>query len=104
MNIIFSGKDDVRSTALEELCEKKLTKLAGKVPSDNLSAEVNFSLESKDHVLTMKLFVDGDNYTAKTKGMDMYKNIDECVEKLKTQIMKNKVNKKGSKKPDIAID
>ena len=90
MNIKFSGKDDVRSEALEELCEKKLAKIAGKVPSDNISADVNFSLESKDHVLTIKLFVDGDNYIAKTKGQDMYKNIDDCVEKLKTQIMKNK--------------
>lgn len=101
MNITFSGKDDVRSTALEELCEKKLAKIEAKLPSKNVNADVNFALENKEFVLSMQLFVDGDKYIAKSKGGDMYKNIDACIEKLASQLRKTKTNKKGTKKPDI---
>lgn len=88
MNITFTGKEDIRSKALEDLCEKKISKLLTKVSTDNVRADVTFSKEAKDYVLSIRLFVDGDNYMAKVKGDDMYKNVDDCVTKLGAQLRK----------------
>lgn len=104
MNITFSGKNDVRSTALEELCEKKLQKIEKKLPNNNLSAEINFGMEGREFVLSMNLNVDGDKFFAKNKGLEMYANIDACISKLSAQINKLKISKKGNKKPEFDIE
>ena len=42
-----------------------------------------------DSISEGDLFVDGTNFIAKAKGDDMYKNIDDCVAKLASQLRKN---------------
>lgn len=104
MNINYIGKDDVRSEALEEICNKKLARLEKRFVNGESQADVNFAMENNDFVLTIQLFIDGDKYIAKAKclkGPDMYKNIDTCIEKLEAQLRKTKVNKKGAKKPSV---
>ena len=82
---------------------KKLAKLNTRL-DENTVIDVNFSMESGKPVISMQLNVDGAKFVAKVKGDDMYKNIDDCIAKIKTQLNKTKVSKKGSKKPDIAED
>ena len=96
MEINFMGKDDVRSKALEDMIEKKLTKL-DRFVKDNSTYDIMFSMESGDFVLSIQLLNDGDKYMAKAKGEDMYKNIDECISKLTTQLKKTKDIKRNRK-------
>ena len=81
---------DLLSPALESLVEKKLNKLDKFDLSSNANVDVYMTKEGNDFVMKMQLQADGLNIMAKSKSNDMYKNIDECVDRLTTQLKEQK--------------
>ena len=80
---------DLLSPALESLVEKKLNKL-DKFELPNAIVDVHMAKEGNDFVMKMQLQADGVNIVAKSKSNDMYKNIDECVDRLTSQLKEQK--------------
>lgn len=81
---------DLLSPALQSLVEKKLERLEKKYDLTNAHADVAMSKEGKDYALKMQLVTNDCNIFAKSVSQDMYKNIDECVTKLNSQLSKQK--------------
>ena len=105
MKVRFTGKTDIRSDALENMCQKKLERVESKLATKNeANADVTFGTEGGDFVLSIVLTADGNKFIAKSKSRDMYANIDDCVKKLNTQIGKVKTAKKASQKPEAVND
>ena len=102
MKLRFTGKTDIRSDALETMCQKKLEKIESKFASKNeMNADITFGTEGGDFVLSIVLTADGNKFIAKSKNRDMYANIDDCVKKLNSQIGKTKTGKKNVQKEVI---
>ena len=80
---------DLLSPALESLVEKKLNKL-DRFELSNAVVDVSMAKEGNDFVMKMQLQADGVNILAKSKSDDMYKNIDECVDRLTSQLKEQK--------------
>ena len=81
---------DLLSPALEGLIDKKLGKLDRFGLSENANVDVHMTKEGGDFVMKMQLVADGVNIMAKAKSNDMYKNIDECVDRLTSQLKEQK--------------
>ena len=81
---------DLLSPALKSLIEKKLDKLESKYALGDATVDVAMSKEGKDYALKMQLVSGSYNILAKSTSNDMYKNIDDCVDKLNSQIIKHK--------------
>ena len=75
------------SPALKEMLEKKLEKLE-KYELRDATVDVHMAKEGKEFVLKLQLSSPEHNYVAKSASSDMYKNIDECLTKLVSQIKK----------------
>ena len=81
---------DLLSPALESMVEKKLNKLDKFDLSPNAYVDVYMTKEGNDFVMKTQLQADGLNIMAKSKSNDMYKNIDECVDRLTAQLREQK--------------
>lgn len=80
---------DLLSPALQSMVEKKLVKLE-KYGLNDMVVDVHMSKEGNDFVLKLQLSSREHDLLAKAKSNDMYKNIDECIDKLCYQIRENK--------------
>lgn len=80
---------DLLSPALQSMVEKKLSKL-DKYGLDDAVVDVHMSKEGNDFVLKMQLQSREYNILAKAKSNDMYKNIDDCLDRLNSQIKEHK--------------
>lgn len=79
---------DLLSPALQGMLEKKLAKLE-KYELKDAVIDVHMTKEGKDFVLKLQLQSPEFNLMAKSASSDMYKNIDDCLDKLISQIKKN---------------
>jgi len=103
MKVLFNYSKLPVSKSLEDLTEKKLTKLA-KYFRGEVTADIHFKLEGKLHTMGLHLWGNGNEYKTSATSNDMYKNIDTCVDKLKTQVTKSKMGyRSDSKKRQIQI-
>ena len=80
---------DLLSPALQSMVEKKLAKLE-KFGLADAVVDVHMSKEGSEFVLKMQLGSKEYDLLAKAKSNDMYKNIDECIDKLTYQIREKK--------------
>ena len=81
---------DLLSPALESMVDKKLAKLENFDLSPNANIDVHMTKEGRDFVMKLQLQADGINLMSKAKSNDMYKNIDECVDRLTSQLKEQK--------------
>lgn len=92
MKVEFRGK--ISSPAIEELTRKKLERVEKYFKGEEPSFVVSFDIENKDHVVRMETNYNSFNLQAKAKSQDMYKSLDLCLENIKSQMLKNKFDKK----------
>ncbi|MBE5746137.1 MAG: ribosome-associated translation inhibitor RaiA [Clostridiales bacterium] len=92
MRVEFTN--DIKSEALEGLCVKKLNKLEKFFKGGEPTVYVTFSIENREHSVSLLTNYNSFELKAKGKSDDMYKSIDIAVENLKQQITKNKFDKK----------
>ena len=78
---------ELLSPALQAMLEKKLAKL-DKYDLKDAVVDVHMAKEGKDFVLKLQLQSAEHNLMAKSASADMYKNIDECMNKLLAQLKK----------------
>ena len=92
---------DLLSPALESMISKKLKKLDkfGVEPT----VDIYMSMEGKQYCLKMALKAKSYELMAKAVSDDMYKNIDECVDKLAAGLVEKKVDRTGKKAPEYDI-
>lgn len=76
---------DLLSPALQSMVEKKLSKL-DKFDLENASVDVYMSKEGSEFAMKLQLVADGHDIIAKAKSNDMYKNIDDCLDRLTSQL------------------
>ena len=90
MKIIYnySGRDSSKN--LEGLVEKKLNKIK-KYFKGEVVAEVNIKGEGKSHAMAIAVDTHGNNFNVNSVSKDMYKNVDLCIDKLKAQVKKAKM-------------
>lgn len=99
----YHGDSILISPAFQQMCDKKLAKLE-KLAKDIL-VDVYLSKEGKNHILKMVATTKNWEVVSKAESLDMYKNIDLCVDSLRKQINDNKPTKSHSKcKKDILIN
>ena len=79
---------DLLSPALKDMVEKKLAKLDKYNFEEDAVIDITMSKEGKDFAMKMQLQAEGVNAVAKAVSNDMYKNIDECLNRLNSQINK----------------
>lgn len=92
MKVEFRGK--INSPAIEELTKKKLERLEKYFKGAEPSFVVSFDIENKDHVVKMETNYNSFSLQAKAKSQDMYKSLDLCLENIKSQMVRNKFDKK----------
>ena len=90
MKVIFnySGRDSSKN--LEGLVEKKLNKVK-KYFKGEVLAEVNIKGEGKSHAMGIVVDTHGKKFNVNSVSKDMYKNVDLCIDKLKAQVKKAKM-------------
>ena len=90
---------DLLSPALESMLSKKLKKLEkfGVDPT----VDIYMSMEGKQFCLKIALKAKSYELMAKAVSDDMYKNIDECVDKLASGLVQKKVDRTGKKAPEF---
>jgi ribosomal subunit interface protein len=89
MKITFNYAKRDPSKNLEELVTEKLTKLQKYAKSEPV-VEVYFKADGKSHNMKVIAEMNGHKFPAVATSGDMYSNIDACVKKLKTQIIRAK--------------
>jgi len=103
MKVLFNYSKLPVSKSLEDLTEKKLTKLA-KYFRGEVKVDVNFKLEGKSHTMDLHLFGNSKEYDTTATSNDMYRNIDTCVDKIKAQVIKSKMEyRSDSRKRRIQV-
>ena len=81
---------DLLSPALQTMVEKKLTKLDKFDLSDNANVDIYMTKEGNEFAMKLQLVADDYNIIAKAKSDDMYKNIDDCLDRLTAQLKEQK--------------
>ncbi|MDD6920557.1 MAG: ribosome-associated translation inhibitor RaiA [Eubacteriales bacterium] len=97
MKVIISSKNVKTNDYLKDIIEKKLEKL-DKYFSDDITAKVMLSAESKAEKMEVTIRVTGHVFRAEGKADKIYNCVDKVVDKLAIQMskFKNKLtNKKG---------
>lgn len=90
---------DLLSPALEQMLSKKLAKL--EKYGVNPTVDIYMSMEGKQYCLKMSLKAKSYELMAKAVSNDMYKNIDECVNKLASGLVQKKVDRTGKQAPEF---
>lgn len=91
MKVKFTYSKRDPSGSVEALVTKKLSKLK-KYFRGEVLAEVNIKASGKSHAMSMLVDSAGSTYNVSSVNSDMYKNIDVCINKLKTQVKKAKMD------------
>lgn len=89
MKITFNYSKRDPSKSLEELVSQKLIKLEKYVRGEAV-ADVYFKADGKEHSMKVVANLNGRDYAAHSSSSDMYKNIDSCMKRIKTQLIKSK--------------
>lgn len=89
MKIKVIGKNFEVTEALREKIIKKLSKL-DKFYSSDTEAQVTMSVEKNRHIIEITIFYNGIVMRAEVANDDMYPAIDKAIDRLESQIRKNK--------------
>ncbi|BAK81657.1 ribosome hibernation-promoting factor, HPF/YfiA family [Candidatus Arthromitus sp. SFB-rat-Yit] len=105
MKIVTHGKNIEITHALEDIINKKLSKLDNYF-SRELEAQVTLSVEKNDQVIEVGILFNGTYLRAQERNSDLYVAIDLVVDKLYKQIrrQKTKLVKKYSNKDARSLD
>lgn len=105
MKIVIHGKNIEITHALEDIINKKLSKLDNYF-SKELEAQVTLSVEKNDQVIEVGILFNGTYLRAQERNSDLYVAIDLVVDKLYKQIrrQKTKLVKKYSNKDARSLD
>ncbi len=90
MQINFTGDNVEISEALRKLIEKKFKHIEKTYNHKITSASVVLGVEHLSQVAEMTVFTPGKEIVACAKADDMYKAIDQMLDKLHRQLMKYK--------------
>jgi len=90
MNINFTGHDVEITPALRQLIEKKFERIERHFNHNIINANVILSVQKLNHTAEITILVKGAEINAKAEDEDMYKAIDQMVQKLNRQVMKLK--------------
>ena len=93
--------NSVDSEALETLCEKKLSKLEKYFKGGEPKIQIGFTIDNRDHIVTLFTKYNSFELKAKGKSADMYKSLDIAIENLKDQMLRNKFDKKSKRTEKI---
>ena len=89
MQINFTGLGFEVTPALKELTEKKLSRLMRHFDKiDNVN--ITFSVEKLNQIAEGSLQIKGAQIHAKSESEDMYKAVDNLMDKLDRQVLKHK--------------
>ena len=103
MQITVSGKNLDVSASLREHIEKKLSKIASRF--DNIvTANVTLSTDVRKHIVDVTLFGQGFDISASSDSEDMYRSINEVVDKLERQLVKNREKPLAARMKDVCKD
>ncbi|KJS88746.1 MAG: hypothetical protein JM58_00435 [Peptococcaceae bacterium BICA1-8] len=96
MNIILKGKNFEVTPALREYVEKKVSKIEKYFEGELREATVTLVVERELHRIEVTIPIDGYILRGEEETTDMYKSIDNVVDKLERQVRKYKtrINRK----------
>ena len=89
MQITFKGKNTEMSAALEEYAEKRLERIA-KYFDSVINVVITFKTERAWHIVDVNVNAGSIKLRGEEKTNDMYSSIDMVIDKLETQIKKQK--------------
>ncbi len=93
MNVQIQSVKFDADQKLVEFVENKMTKLekfSEKIVSSDVIMKVDKDHEKGNKVVTMTLYVPGDDLVAKARARSFEEAVDEAIEELRTQIVKRK--------------
>ncbi len=79
---------ELLSPALKSMAEKKLAKLEKYGLGEEAVIDIHMAKEGKNFAMKLQLQSKEHNLLAKSSSSDMYKNIDDCLDKLISQLKK----------------
>lgn len=101
MQVKIQGRQIELTDALKEHVNKKLEKL--KKYTDNIiSASVVLAVQKYRHSAEISVHVNDQVMIGKSETDDLYVSVDQCVEKLETQLKKRKARYHSSKKKELS--
>jgi putative sigma-54 modulation protein len=96
MNISFTGHNMDVTDSLRSLCEKKFETLGNHI--DNIqNVSITLTVDKLTQIAEATVTVPKHEFYAKAESDDMYKSIDELLDKIHKQAIKNKEKTKGHK-------
>ncbi|MBI5375130.1 MAG: ribosome-associated translation inhibitor RaiA [Candidatus Schekmanbacteria bacterium] len=99
MQITIKGRHIELTPALKNHVTKRVEKL--KKYTDNiLTVSVILSVEKYRHISEINIHVDDQLFVSKAETDDLYASVDQCIEKLDTQLNKRKARYSSSRKKE----
>lgn len=89
MQIKLLGHHVEITPALRTLTEEKFQRLGHKFDLISM-AQITFSIENLTHIIDADLLLGNDKVHARSQSDDMYRNIDDVLDKLEPQLKKHK--------------
>lgn len=90
MQINFTGDNIEITDAIRNLINKKFERIEKNYSHKLTSANVILSIENLTNIAEMTVFTPGKEIVGRGKADDMYKAIDQMLDKVHTQLMKYK--------------
>jgi putative sigma-54 modulation protein len=90
MQINFTGHDIEITDALRNLIKKKFSRTEKHFNHNITSANVILSVQKLNNIAEMNIHIAGAEINARAEAADMYKSIDQMMNKLDRQINKHK--------------
>ena len=90
MKINFTGHEIEVTSALQNLITKKYERIASHFNHPITGADVILSTQKLNHTAEITVNIKGMRINAKSTCEDMYKAIDQMIEKLDRQLIKHK--------------
>ena len=88
---------NINSEAIESLTVKKLSKLEKFYKGEEPTILVDFKIDNREHLVTLRTKYNSFELMSKGKSEDMYKSLDLAIDSLKSQMTKNKFDKKAKR-------
>lgn len=103
MRISISGKNLEISSYMREVAEKKLSKLDRYFPQDT-EAQVTLSVEKNRHIVEVTIPHGTRLIRAEEVSTDMYASLDNVLDKLEKQIVRNRTRLEKGLRQDAFVD
>lgn len=103
MRISISGKNLDVSSYIRDVAEKKLSKLDRYFPQDT-EAQVTLSVEKNRHIVEVTIPHGGRIIRGEEVSSDMYASLDNVIDKLEKQIVRNRTRLGKELRHDAFID